>query len=252
MPGPQADDLPLPPIPDEKFGVLSFDPPWHYATFGKVKDDDTLRTPQKHYPTMSLKKIGEIPVREMALPDAWVFLWITGPLMAQGVHRYLFDKWGVKPSSTAFTWFKLNPTFETSLLDTTPLLERDLFLGMGHTTRQNCEFVMLGKIGKPKVARKDIRQVIVTPVREHSRKPDEYYRRVEHFAHGPRLDAFPGQDREGWTSWGIPHRDDDRVDQQQRTGRRARCHTCEQPAQVNDVGVCAPCMQKAALPCPTA
>ncbi len=244
---PKADNLQLPPLPEEKFGILSFDPPWHHETRAPVADDAAVRTPQKHYPTMSLEEVAKIPVREMALPDAWVFLWITGPLMVKGAHTMLFDRWGVTPSSTAFVWIKLWNNFDAGSLLRSPLLEADLALGMGLTTRQNAEFVMLGRIGKPKVGRHDIRQVIVSNRREHSRKPEEYYRRVEHYATGPRLDGFGGAARKGWTPWGMPHREEDRPDERQRTGRRAKCNTCGQPAQVNAVDVCAPCMEAAAL-----
>jgi len=245
---PKAEDLPLPPVPDEKFSIISLDPAWHHETRAPLKDDAAMRTPQKHYPTMSLEHIASIPVRQMAKPDAWVFLWMTGPLMVRGVHNKLFEAWNVKPSSLAFVWIKLWNNTDVAQFGRTPLLEQDLALGMGLTTRQNAEFVMLGKIGSPRVGRHDIRQVIVSPRREHSRKPEEYYRRVEHFAVGNRLDCFAGAERTGWTSWGWSHRSEERVDQAvQRTGRRALCHTCEKPAPVNDVGVCAPCMEAAAL-----
>jgi N6-adenosine-specific RNA methylase IME4 len=44
--------------------------------------------------------------------------------------------------------------------------------------------------------------VILAPVREHSRKPDEFYERVEQFAPGPRLDSFARQRRPGWDAGG--------------------------------------------------
>lgn len=244
---PPADNLPFPPVPDQKFGIISLDIPWHHETRAPLKDDAAIRTPQKHYPTISLDYAETIPVREMAAKDTWVHLWITGPLLVRGVHNRLFDAWGVTPSSLAYVWLKLWNNTDVEQYRRTPLLEQDLALGMGLTTRQNAEYVVLGRIGSPKRARADIRQVIISPRREHSRKPDEYYRRVEHFAVGDRIDCFPGQERRGWTAWGMPHRDIDRPAERQRVGRRARCNTCGQPAQVNDADVCAPCMEAVAL-----
>ena len=56
---------------------------------------------------------------------------------------------------------------------------------MGHTTRQNAEYVVLGRRGKPRRLRKDVHQLIIQPRREHSRKPDELYARVERYCTGP-------------------------------------------------------------------
>jgi hypothetical protein len=51
----------------------------------------------------------------------------------------------------------------------------------GLTTRKNSETCWLGRRGKPEIRSKGVRELIVAPVREHSRKPDELYRRIERF-----------------------------------------------------------------------
>lgn len=207
MSAPQADNLPLPPLPDMRFPVVSIDPPWHWRSRAETQNPQYVRSPQRHYPTMDLEHVKAIPMKQIAAPDAHVFLWITGPLIAQGVHNILFRAWGVRPSSLAFVWVKTRASFDMSALERSPLLDQDLHFGNGFTTRQNAEFVMLGRIGSPSRGRADIRQVIIAPVREHSRKPDEYFRRVEHYHDGPRIDMFAGADRPGWTRWGWGHRE---------------------------------------------
>lgn len=207
MKRPAADNLPWPDLPDQRFDTISLDPPWHFESRAPVSNPDSDRSPQHHYPTADLDHLDTLPLRDIAAKDAHVLLWITGPLLAQGVHTRLFDAWGIEGASTAFVWIKLWNNFDTEQLRRTPLLEQDLALGMGFTTRQNAEFVMLGRIGSPRRARADIRQVIVSNRREHSRKPEEYYRRVEHYAVGNRIDMFAGADRRGWTRWGYGHRD---------------------------------------------
>lgn len=202
-----ADNLPFPPLPTERAGLLVLDPPWHHESRAAVKNPDVIRSPQRHYPTADLDHLATIPVRDMCLADAWVMLWITGPHLAVGAHTFLFKKWGVRPSALGFVWVKTNNAFEQDRLLTTPLLERDLVFGMGFTTRQNVELVMFGRIGSPRRARADIRQVIISNRREHSRKPEEFYRRAEHFCTGPRIDAFGGRLREGWQHWGWGHRE---------------------------------------------
>ncbi len=245
---PKADNLPLPPMPEERFGVLSLDPPWHFRSRAASANPESDRSAQKHYPTMDLKYLATLPIRELAKPDAHVFMWITGPLMTLGVHNMLFKAWGVRPSSMAFVWIKLWNNFDTDSLLRSPLLEQDVAMGGGFTTRQNAEYVVLGRIGSPSRDRADIRQVILSARREHSRKPEEYYRRVEHYTKaGPRLDMFAGAERPGWTPYGWSHREGERTETAaQRTGKRARCNTCEAIAPVNDYGVCTPCMEAAA------
>jgi N6-adenosine-specific RNA methylase IME4 len=44
--------------------------------------------------------------------------------------------------------------------------------------------------------------LIVAPRREHSRKPDEVYGRVEQLCAGPYLELFARQQWPGWHSWG--------------------------------------------------
>jgi N6-adenosine-specific RNA methylase IME4 len=48
----------------------------------------------------------------------------------------------------------------------------------------------------------DVREVVLAPVREHSRKPAEVYRRIERFCAGPRIELFARERRPGWISWG--------------------------------------------------
>ncbi len=75
-------------------------------------------------------------------------------------------------------------------------------MALGHTTRKNTELCWLGRRGNPKRLDKGVRELIVAPVREHSRKPDEIYERIERFCAGPYLELFARQRRNGWFSDG--------------------------------------------------
>lgn len=203
-----ADDLPLPPFPNEKFGCVAIDPPWHFESRAPVTNPQSSRLPG--YPTMSLDALRRFPMRDLLLPDAFVFMWITGPMLARGVHNLLFKDWGLRPVSLAFVWIKLKAGFDESELLRTPLLENDLHFGLGYSTRANAEYVVLARRGSPRRLRADIRQVIISKVGDHSRKPKEFFRRVEHFCAGPRIDVFAGAERPNWTAWGLPHREGER------------------------------------------
>ncbi len=50
---------------------------------------------------------------------------------------------------------------------------------MGHWLRSNSEFCIMAVKGKPKLLRHDQATVIYGPMREHSRKPEQFYEMVE-------------------------------------------------------------------------
>jgi N6-adenosine-specific RNA methylase IME4 len=47
-----------------------------------------------------------------------------------------------------------------------------------------------------------VRKLIISPRREHSRKPDEAYGRIERLFEGPYLEMFARSSRPGWDRWG--------------------------------------------------
>ena len=95
---------------------------------------------------------------------------------------------------------KYRRTFNARQLRLTTLAELDLHVGLGLTTRKNSELVLLGRWRCRSV--KDVRQIILAPVREHSRKPDEFYARVERYCDGPYADLFARERRPNWDCWG--------------------------------------------------
>jgi N6-adenosine-specific RNA methylase IME4 len=84
----------------------------------------------------------------------------------------------------------------------TPLIEDDLYLSLGLTTRKGSEDVLLGRRGNCRRVAKDVREVILASVREHSRKPDAIYSRIERYCAGPYLELFARTRRPGWDAWG--------------------------------------------------
>lgn len=72
----------------------------------------------------------------------------------------------------------------------------------GHTTRKNAEFCLLGRRGKPKWLSAKVEEVIISPLREHSRKPEEAWQRIEEYAAGPYIELNARTERRGWHAWG--------------------------------------------------
>ena len=61
----------------------------------------------------------------------------------------------------------------------------------------------MGRIGSPEIQSRSERNLIVAPVREHSRKPDDAYDTLERLWPGAwRCELFARRRRAGWDSWG--------------------------------------------------
>lgn len=184
------------------FRCVYADPAWHFKarTALQSQNPGSRRDAEKHYKTMSLEDIKAMPVSEAASKDAHLFLWVTAPNLAQGFE--VLTAWGFRYSTIAFTWVKLRRSHNPRQLTVLPLDERDLHVGLGLTTRKNAEFVLLGRRGNARRIAKDVREVILAPVREHSRKPDQVPQRIERYCEGPYLELFARTQRPGWASWG--------------------------------------------------
>lgn len=177
--------------PESTYKCILADPPWHYRTRGKHSGGRHAST---HYPTMSVSEIAAVPVGDLAADDCALFLWTVQWLPPRDV-EIILDAWAFDYKTIAFVWVKL--TTKSGLLH----------WGMGHSTRNGAEFCLLATRGRSLIAAKDVHQVIVAPVREHSRKPDETYDRIERLLAlqepGDKIELFARQSWPGWEAWGI-------------------------------------------------
>lgn len=185
-------------LPYLHFRCIHADPPWRFENWSKAGED---RSAQNHYTCMSLRDIARLPVVAHAAPDCHLFFWVTGPFMATGAHVPIMRAWGFQPTAIAFVWVKLNRSWHPQWMGYVD--DAVTFMGLGHSTRQNAEYCLLGRRGSPERLSKSVRQIIMAPVREHSRKPEDIYGRIEEYCVGPRLDLFGRQSRRGWTVRGL-------------------------------------------------
>lgn len=167
-----------------RYACIYADPPWFFQTRSpKIGDRD----PRNHYAVMTLPEIEALPVADLAADDAHLFLWTTGPFLPKAFG--VMTAWGFQYAGTGFVWIKTTSSGK-------------LFTGLGYTTRKNAEFCLLGRRGNPKRLAKDVHEIIMTPVRKHSQKPEEAYERIERYCAGPRLELFARARRKGWACWG--------------------------------------------------
>jgi N6-adenosine-specific RNA methylase IME4 len=76
--------------------------------------------------------------------------------------------------------------------------------GVGFYFRNVTELLLFGARGGLRTLAPGRRQVnvVATPKREHSRKPEQFYDLLEACSPGPRLELFARHRRDGWEQWG--------------------------------------------------
>lgn len=168
---------------NKKYQIIYADPPWQYdRKTGKAIAVD-------HYTTMSLQEICNLPVEKLADKNCALFLWVTFPQLKEGLS--VIQAWGFKYKTAAFVWVKQNKKADT------------LFLGLGHWTRSNAEICLLATKGTVRRKSAYVRQIILSHIEKHSKKPDETRDRiVELIGDLPRIELFARQTTQGWDVWG--------------------------------------------------
>lgn len=185
-------------LPAGPFGRILADPPWPFASFSG-EGGTPHRSAEDHYRTMPMADMMALPVETVAARDCALFMWIVDSHVPAAIE--LAGAWGFAFKTIAFIWMK-ERLLGASQID---IFTRDLpepRMSMGYWTRKQTESCLLFTRGKPKRIEKGVRQVIVAPRREHSRKPDEQYGRIERLVDGPGLELFARTQRPGWEVWG--------------------------------------------------
>lgn len=164
---------------EKRYKTLVIDPPWPMKKIvRKVRPNQGI---ELDYPTMSIEEIKALSVHKWADPEGChIYLWTTHKFLPIGLE--VFETWGVK-YECFLTWIK-NVGF-------TP------FSWMYST-----EHILFGEIGSLPLLKKDVRVDFEAKVRQHSRKPDEFYNLVKEVSPEPRLDVFSREKREGFDQWG--------------------------------------------------
>jgi N6-adenosine-specific RNA methylase IME4 len=169
------------------YDVILADPPWAFEVWNR--DTGNGRSAESHYPTMSLDAICSLPVADLAADNCALFLWAVWPSIFDA--QKVIEAWGFAFKTLGFEWVKLT---ESGM---------GFHIGMGYYTRANPEPCLLAVRGSMPVAVHDERNLIVSPVRRHSQKPDEQYRKIERLYPGRRyLELFARRKRAGWDAWG--------------------------------------------------
>lgn len=167
-----------------QYGAIIADPPWRFQNRSAKGE---AKNPVAHYACMGMDALVALPVAQLAAPDCALFMWATAPMLDQAFT--LLDAWGFSFKS-AGSWAKQSSTGAAWAF------------GTGYCFRSAAEFYLLGTRGRPAVQSRSIRNLIVAPVREHSRKPDQLQDDIERLYAGPYAELFGRQRRPGWDVWG--------------------------------------------------
>ena len=185
------------------YGAILADPPWRFATWNKATavkrrsagSHGTNVCAAVHYDTMMTEDIAALPVADLAADDCCLFMWISWPMLPDAMR--LIGTWGFEYKTCGFDWMKAHAGQLDMLRD-----DSDVLMGMGYWTRANSEPCLLATRGKPKRLSAAVRQGIIEPRREHSRKPDCVHGRIQKLVAGPYLELFARAPRSGWDVWG--------------------------------------------------
>ena len=211
-------------LPDSSQNIVYADPPWTYkqtVKSGVLKRKDGSLI----YPSMPIKELCALfpEIERVTKPDSALFLWATMPLMAEALE--LIKAWGFTYKTCFVTWIK-----------TTKDGSKPAF-GVGYYTRSNAELCLVatkGKIASYKRLLPDEEDrgasamssvvheespsarinfltlledsstpVVMTPRREHSRKPEIVRDMITRLLGDiPRVELFARQTAPGWTAMG--------------------------------------------------
>lgn len=183
------------------YRAIYIDCPWRFS-------GGTKGRPQ-HYKRMTDVELAAMPIWMLAHPEGChVFAWITSPMFERALA--IIKQWNpsgalvkdcIRYSGRAFIWIKTHKRLR-NLGASLFVHPGSLHKGMGYTIRKCGEDVWLFKYRKPKRKSKNVEEIIFDPVREHSRKPDEIYERIEAYCDGPYVEIFSRGGRQGWAAFG--------------------------------------------------
>ncbi|MDE9618280.1 MT-A70 family methyltransferase [Citrobacter portucalensis] len=170
---------------------------------------------ENHYGTMKLIDIKRLPVWELAAEDSVLAMWFTGTHTREAIE--LAEAWGFKVRTMkGFTWVKFNSLAEQHInkalqaggvedfYDFLDLLNAQTRMNGGNHTRANTEDLLIATRGKG-LERQDasVKQVIYSPLGEHSQKPAEARYRLEKlYGDVSRIELFSRCAAPGWHHWG--------------------------------------------------
>lgn len=166
---------------NEKFRVIYSDPAWSY---NDKQDTPNLGGASKHYQTMSVNEICNLPVKEISEKDSVLFLWVTSPLLEDAFE--VIKSWGFKYKSS-FIWDKVKHN-------------------MGHYNSVRHEILLIATKGSCVPDNKTLYDSVQSIERNdnHSEKPIDFLNIIDDlYLFGNKLEMFCRKiKKQNWYGWG--------------------------------------------------
>lgn len=165
----------------ETFRIIYADPAWSY--------NDKQNTPQlggasKHYDTMTIQQLCELPVNNISEKNSVLFLWVTSPLLEDAFK--VVNAWGFK-YKTSFIWDKIKHN-------------------MGHYNSVRHEILLVCTKGSCVPDNKTLYDSVQSIERNdnHSEKPIEFLNIIDNlYLFGNKLEMFCRKiKKQNWYGWG--------------------------------------------------
>lgn len=165
------------------YDVIVIDPPWRLRHWN---DTNQAKSASRHYSLMTTEAIAALPVADLAAPNCLILEWATAPMLPHALD--CMRSWGFQYSSR-MAWRKTT-------------INGKVRVGTGYWVRTMHEDVLIGRRGKPKLARA-LPSIFDGLAREHSRKPDRFYDLVADATPGARrVELFARMGHLGFAAWG--------------------------------------------------
>lgn len=168
-------------LPSAKYRVFYADPPWSY---NDKCDDGAIQSggAEKHYPSMTIPELCALKIRDLAMADAVLFLWVTSPLLFECAP--LIEAWGFRYKAS-FVWDKVKHN-------------------LGHYNSVRHEFLLVCTRGSCMPDTKKLIDSVQSIERTtHSTKPEEFRNIIEElYPHGKKLEMFARKQSKGWETFG--------------------------------------------------
>ncbi|WP_447589544.1 MT-A70 family methyltransferase [Microbacterium lacticum] len=156
-----------------KFRTILADPPWDIGQKGHLGA-------QAHYNLMTLERIKEMPIADLAEDDAHLYLWAINGGLREALD--VMEAWGFTYRSP-LTWIKPR-------------------LGLGNYLRNQTEHLLFGTRGRAPVKFRGQGTWMYAPLQDHSHKPEEQYAVIQRLSDGPFIELFARRRQPGWHAWG--------------------------------------------------
>ena len=167
-------------LPDDKYKVIYADPPWQYAD----KLVEGYGTVEHHYPSMSIEEICAMKVKDIVLPDAVLFLWVTSPMLDKC--WLVIKAWGFEYKAS-FVWDKIQHNY-------------------GHYNSVRHEFLLLCTRGSclPETKKLNDSVISIRRSKKHSEKPPEFRKMIDRmYPTSKRIELFATIKVKEWDSYGM-------------------------------------------------